>query len=135
MKAFSPEWCKELRDRMAKDTLYQKKAKGFDSTYQIVVKADPENGIPTSYSFGYSLPDLKQMWVGEQRESNYTMTAPYEVFYQICQGKLDPLVAIASKKARMKGSYLRLLSFSAATRRLIELMREIPTQFEGVYSD
>ena len=55
------------------------------------------------------------------------MTAPYEVFYNIFIGKSSAVKVIATCKARVKGNLAKLLKYTGAINRFVEVCRICPT--------
>jgi len=49
-------------------------------------------------------------------------------------GKIGANRAFITRKLNIKGNMPRLLKTAKATDRLVELLREIPTEFHGSYS-
>jgi len=76
---------------------------------------------------------MTDIWTGE-RQTSFVLTAKYGVFVDILTGKLNVNRAFISRKLRVKGSLPRLLKTSKATERLVEVLREIPTEIKGDYS-
>jgi putative sterol carrier protein len=70
----------------------KKKAKGFDSYYQLIAEPDPSKGVTEQRAAGLLLPQATETWEGIREDADYTMTAPYEVFYKIFTGKLGAIL-------------------------------------------
>ncbi len=68
------------------------------------------------------------------REAAYTLTALYEVFYKIVTGKLGAILGITTRKAKVKGNVAKMLKHTAGTNKLVEIMKTIPTSFEGGFA-
>ena len=133
MLAFSKEWIDALAEILKKDEIYQKKASGFDSSYQFVVQADPKKGIPADLACGLNLPQCDQTWIGIRKNTDYDMTAPIAVFHKIIRGKLGAVLAITTRKARIQGNLARLLKYNGAINRFNQILQEIKTEFPGDY--
>jgi len=47
---------------------------------------------------------------------------------------MGPIAAMTTRRLKIRGNILRLLSGSDSTLRMVELLRTIPTEFEGQYA-
>ena len=133
MLAFTKEWVESLAQILKNDAGYQEKARGFDSSFQFVVKADPAKGVPESRACGVTLPDCEEYWEGIREGTDYTMSGTYQVFYDILNGKMGATRAITTRKVRLKGNLAKLLKFNAAINRFVEVLGEVDTEYEGDY--
>jgi putative sterol carrier protein len=131
MRFLSKEWVDHLAEQLKQDEKYQKKAKGFNSYYQIVAEADPAKGVTEQRSAGLLLPQATETWEGIREDVDYTMTAPYEVFYKIFTGQLGAILAITSGKAKITGNYAKMMRYTAGANMFVQNMKKMPTVFEG----
>jgi len=134
MLAFSKEWIDALAERLRNDEEYQKAAEGFDAIFQFIVEAEPEKGVPGRKTVGIKLPECDETWEGIRDDANYTMSGPYSVYYEVIQGRLGATRAIAMRKLKVKGNLANLLKFKRATDRYVEVLGEVPSEFEGDYA-
>ena len=134
MYVFSKEWIDALAEALRSDENYQKKAEGFDSLYQFIATACPKKGVPESMACGLLLPQATETWKGIREDVDYTMTAPYEVYYKIITGKLNAILALTTRKARVQGNFAKMMKYTAATNKFVEIMKELSAQFEGDFS-
>jgi putative sterol carrier protein len=56
------------------------------------------------------------------------------VWVDILRGKMGPTKAIASRKLKTQGPFLQLLQGGSRIIRWVEILRTIPTEFEGSYA-
>jgi putative sterol carrier protein len=56
------------------------------------------------------------------------------VWVDILRGKMGPTKAIASRKLRTQGPFLQLLQGGNRIIRWVEILRTIPTEFDGSYA-
>jgi putative sterol carrier protein len=131
MYVFTKEWIDALAEALKNDETYQNKAKGFDSTYQFVVEPVPDKGITETKAYGLKLPQCDETWEGIRSDADYTMTASYEVFHKITKGKMGAVMAISTRKAKVKGNLAKLLKYTGAINRFVEVMQTMPIEFEG----
>ncbi len=131
MLFLSKEWAESLAQMLKTDEKYQRKGKGFDSTYQMIALPCPEKGVSATRACGFLLPTVTDVWEGIREDVDYTMTASYDVFHQIFKGKLGPMVAVTTGKAKIAGSLTKMMRYTAATNLFVNTMMKVDTQFEG----
>lgn len=131
MILFSKEWVEALAEKLKHNDLYQKKAEGFDSYFQIIAKPNPEKGVTETKACGLLLPQATESWIGIRQNIDYTMTASYEIFYKIVKGHLGPILAITTRKAIINGNFPKMMKYTAGTNLMIDIMKKVPVQFEG----
>jgi hypothetical protein len=76
---------------------------------------------------------MNQVWVG-QRPTLFTLSGPYSVWVDILRGKMGATKAITMRKLKTQGPFLQLLSGSKRIIRWVEILRTIPTEFEGNFA-
>ena len=134
MKFMTKEWVDVLAEQLKLDDKYQKKAKGFDSYYQIIATPSPEKGVTEQKACGLFLPTATETWEGIRDDADYTMTAPYEVYYKIFTGELGAMLAITSGKAKIKGNFPKMLKYTGGTNMFVGIMKKMETDFEGDFA-
>ncbi len=134
MLAFTKDWVDALADALKKDEVYQEKAKGFDSYYQFVVEPVPEQGVTEQRACGLKLPQCDETWEGVRPDSDFVMTASYDVFHKIMTGQIGATWAITTRKAKVKGNMAKLLRYTGAINRYVEVLGQVDTEFEGKYA-
>jgi putative sterol carrier protein len=136
MKFGSIEYLEEVRRRSNADEEYQRLAKDESDSYLMVIKAEPDKGVPETVTIGYAADHgiITEVWVGE-RETDFVLQAPYGVWVQILTGRLDPNKAMMMRKMKVRGNLLQLLKTADATIRWLQVLQTLPTEFEGDYAD
>jgi len=130
----SKEWLDAYSKALKKNKKYQREANGYDSLFQFICEPSPEKGITEVKACGLLLPQATETWMGVKEDVDYTMTASYETFYKIAIGKLGPILAITTRKARIAGNFPKMMKYTAGTNMAIEILKKIPTEFEGDFS-
>ncbi len=135
MKLASPEYMEEVKRRSNADPEYLELAKGHNASYTLVLEAEPEKGVAETIVVGFDNVDgkINEVWQG-QRPTDFTLSAPYGVWVDILRGKMGATKAIASRKLRTQGPFLQLLQGANRIIRWVEVLRTIPTEFEGEYA-
>jgi len=135
MKLASLEYMEEVKKRSNADAQYLELAKGNNESYTLVLEPEPEHGVVETAAIGFDNVDglMNQAWLG-QRPTHFTLSAPYGVWVDILRGKMGPTKAITMRKLRTQGPFLQLLQGGARIVRWVEILRTIPTEFEGTYA-
>lgn len=96
------------------------------------MQAEPAKGVNESLVIGFHISHgkIKDIWLGDKK-TDFILSAPYSVFVAILKGNLDVTRAFITRKLKTKGSLARLLKTSKATERFVNVLRTIPTEFEG----
>jgi hypothetical protein len=76
---------------------------------------------------------ILEVWEGE-RQTDFVLSGPYGVWVDILLGKLGASKAFVTRKLKVRGSSLRILQSSDSTMRWLDILRTIPTEFEGSYA-
>jgi hypothetical protein len=135
MKLASLEYMEEVKKRSNADVQYLELAKGNNESYTLVLEPEPEHGVVETAAIGFDNVDglMNQAWLG-QRPTHFTLSAPYGVWVDILRGKMGPTKAITMRKLKTQGPFLQLLQGGARIVRWVEILRTIPTEFEGTYA-
>ena len=135
MKLASLEYMEEVKRRSNADAQYLELAKGNNESYTLVLEPEPEHGVVETAAIGFDNVDglMNQAWLG-QRPTHFTLSAPYGVWVDILRGKMGPTKAITMRKLKTQGPFLQLLQGGTRIIRWVEILRTIPTEFEGSYA-
>jgi putative sterol carrier protein len=135
MKLASREYLKEVRKRSNADTDYLELAKGNNESYTLVLEPEPDKGVNEQAVVGFDNLDgkINEIWL-DQRPTQFTLSAPYGVWVDILRGKMGPTKAIASRKLKTQGPFVQLLQGANRIIKWVEILRTIPTEFEGEYA-
>jgi len=125
----------EVKRRTNADEEYRRLAKSDTDSYSMVLTAEPEKGVKETVTAGYNLVngEITETWLGE-RKTTFALSGPYGVWVDVLRGAISPNKALAMRKLKVSGNLLRLLKGADSTMRWVEVLRSIPTEFEGEYS-
>ena len=131
----SDEYLDRFKAKLNADSEYESLAGGVDDSYTLILQAEPDKGISDTMIVGFAIKEGKMtdIWKGE-RDTSFILSAPYRVWVDILLGKIGANRAFITRKLSIKGNMPRLLKTAKATDRLVNLLREIPTEFHGDYS-
>ncbi len=135
MKLATLEYLEEARQRSNSDPKYLQLAKGNNESYTLVLEPDPAQGVTQTTIVGFDNLDghMQQLWQG-QRPTLFTLSGAYGVWVDIVRGKMGATKAITMRKLKTQGPFLQLLKGSSRIIRWVEILRTIPTEFEGHYA-
>ncbi|MBU6997508.1 MAG: SCP2 sterol-binding domain-containing protein [Theionarchaea archaeon] len=119
---------------MNEDSQYEELAREVNDSYTLVMEAEPSKGVPNSMVLGFQISEGKMtdIWRGDRR-TDFVLSAKYGDFVDILTGTLNVTKAFVTRKLKIKGSLARMLKTSKATERFVEVLKTIPTEFEGDY--
>jgi len=135
MKVATLEYLEEAKKRSNADPQYLELAKGNNESYTLVLEPEPDRGISGQIVIGFDNVDgvMNEVWA-EQRPTLFTLTGPYGVWVDILRGKMGATKAITMRKLKTQGPFLQLLQGAGRIIRWVEILRTIPTEFEGEYA-
>lgn len=135
MKFGSLEYIEKMKKVLNGDPDHRRLAKGETDSYLLVLDPEPRKGVTARIIVGYSMEDglVTEVWTGE-RKTTFILSAPYGIWVDILRGKLGPTMAMTTRRLKVRGNLLRLLAGSDSTLRMVDLLRTLPTEFEGEYS-
>jgi len=128
-------YLKEVMKRSNADKKYLELAKGENASYTFMIQAEPEKDVEKDIVLGYTVEDgiTTDIWLGE-RKTEFTISGKYGVWVSILTGKTGVTKAFLTRKLKVRGNLMKILKMSKATERWLELLRMIPTEFHGEYT-
>jgi len=135
VKLATVEYLEEAKNRSNADPQYLELARGNNESYTLVLEAEPGQGITEPIVIGFDNVDgvMNEVWAG-QRPTQFTLSGPYGVWVDILRGKMGPTKAITMRRLKTQGPFLQLLQGGNRIIRWVEILRTIPTEFEGSYA-
>ena len=135
MKLATLAYLEAVKAKSNSDPQYLELAKGNNESYTLVLEPEPAQGVKEQIVIGFDNVDgkMNQVWVGK-RPTLFTLSGPYSVWVDILRGKMGATKAITMRKLKTQGPFLQLLQGANRIIRWVEILRTIPTEFEGNYS-
>jgi hypothetical protein len=135
MKLGSREYMDEVCRRSNADEKYRKLAKGQFETYTLVLEAEPAKRVKAPVIIGFDCRDGEfcETWQGS-RPTLFTLSAPYGTWVEILRGKLGATKAITMRRLKVQGPFLQLLKGGDRVLLWVDILRTVPTEFEGDYA-
>lgn len=135
MKFGSLDYLGKIKEVVNGDEEHRKLAKVDTNSYLLVVEPDLKNNVHERQIFGYQMENgsVTEVWLGE-RKTDFVLTSKYGVWVDLVTGKLGLTKAIAMRKLKARGNFIKLVTGSDSVIRFMKLLSFIPTEFEGNYS-
>jgi hypothetical protein len=135
MKLATLEYLEAVKVKSNSDPQYLELAKGNNESYTLVLEPEPAQDVHEQIIIGFDNVDgkMNQVWVG-QRPTLFTLSGAYGVWVDVLRGKMGATKAITMRKLKTQGPFLQLLQGANRITRWVELLRTIPTEFSGNYS-
>ncbi len=135
MELGNDKYLELFKKNLNQDEKYMNLAASVNDSYTLVLQAEPDKGVGENMVVGFEIKEgrMTDIWTGE-RETSFILSAPYRVWVDILLGKISANRAFITRKLKIKGNMPRLLKTAKATDRLVEILREMPTEFHGEYS-
>jgi len=135
LKLGSPEYMQEVVKRTNSDAKYLELSKDENEIYTLVLEAEPEKSVGEALTLCYRIENGKIAEVyPTEREATFRISAPYGTWVEILTGKLGANKALMTRKLKVKGNFMKLLKYSESVLRWVEILKTLPTEFEGQYA-
>ena len=135
MKLATLAYLEEAKQRSNVDAKYLELAKGNNESYTLVLEPDPAQGVIHTTIMGFDNLEgkMNNLWEGQQ-PTLFTLSGSYGVWVDILRGRMGATKAITMRKLKTQGPFLQLLQGANRIIRWVEILRTIPTEFEGAYA-
>lgn len=153
MEFGSQAYMQELMQRVNSDPIFHDlKKTGRNATYTLHFEREPENSIERDLLVGFEIIDGKicEVWTGEDRTTKFTdlvFAGKYGVWVDMLRERLSLKNALLERKLVLRGKTNEIygptvwmspgplfgVSLTAATERIVDMARTIPTEFHGKY--
>jgi putative sterol carrier protein len=129
----SDEWIKELSRQLNMSEAYEKSAKDWEGDFVFIV--EPEEGHDVAYLYlglyhGKS-PDAGLLASLDERESEFVLTAPFNAWRRVIEGKLDPIQGMMTRKLKVQGNMMKIMRYPKAAKEIVACCTLVPTDFGG----
>lgn len=149
----SQGYMQELMRRVNSDPIFPDLRKtGRNATYTLRLEREPENGVKEDFTIGFAVVGgrISEVWAGESRTTPLTdlvFSGRYGVWVDLLRDRLRLGDALLSRKLTLRGETSEIygptvwmspaplfgVGMTAATERIVQVARRIPTEFHGKY--
>jgi putative sterol carrier protein len=130
----SQEWLDEYKSKINASESYRKAAATWEGELAFVFEAEPARNWPETRAA------VLDLWHGECRHARlanereaaaapFCISGEYHRWKEVVRKELDPVAAIMQGKLRLRGNLSVLLRYVAASKELVNLASDVPTDF------
>ena len=127
------EWLDEFCLALNGDENYAQAAAAYEGSMVCVCTPDtPGQAQPLAFYFDPyhgRIRDWAVLSTPQARSADFTLTAPYATWQKICQGQLDLVKAVMTRKLKVQGRMTALLKHTRAAQALVKVMAGLDTEF------
>lgn len=125
-------WIKELSRQLNNSQSYERAAKDWEGDFLFVVEPD-ESFDDTVYLYlglyhGKS-PDAAVVESEGERETEFVIRAPFSIWRQVVEGKLDPIQGMMTKRLKLSGNMMKVMRYPKAAQEIVACCSEVPTDW------
>jgi putative sterol carrier protein len=130
----SPEWLEAYRDAINSSAEFAEAAKGWERDIAIIVEAEPLKNVPFDMAALFDIDhgrcrEVRIVTPDEAGRATFAITAPYSLWKQVVQGKLDPIRGMLQGKLKVKGDLPALAREVDAAKALVRTAASVTTAF------
>jgi len=130
----SDAWIKALAEKLNASASYERSAKSWEGDFLFIIEPD-ELYSETAYLFlglyhGKST-DAELLSDPDEKDSQYTISAPYGTWRKVIEGKLDPIQGLMTRRLKLAGNMMMIMRYPKAAQEIIACTKVIPTDFAG----
>lgn len=131
----TPEWLEAYKDAINASPEIAQAAKDWDDRdIAIVVLAEPERSVPIDLSALFEIDhgkcrEARIVSPEEADRATFTITAPYSLWKEVVQGKLDPIRGMLQGKLQVSGDLPTLAREVQAAKALVNLASGVTSKF------
>ncbi len=128
----SDEWIKELSRQLNASEAYEKSAKDWEGDFIFII--EPDEAYPqTAYLFlglyhGKST-DAAMLNSPTERAAEFTISAPFSIWRQVIEGKLDPIQGMMTRKMKVQGNMMKIMRYPKAAKEIVSCCALVPTEW------
>jgi putative sterol carrier protein len=129
----SDEWIKALSSHLNASESYAKAAANWEGDFLFVVQPDSAFQQTAYLYIDFQHGESSSaMQVGslEEKKAMYTLSAPYNIWRKVIEGKLDAVQGMFSGKLKVRGNIAQIQRNPKVTTEFIACATKIPTEFE-----
>lgn len=133
LRYLSPEWLAEGRRRAAASKELLAAIQGIDATIVNIVTGTP-GGKTVYVRYGFRGGDFEELTAGTdpsipETAADFKVTATYETFCELAQGKLSIALAFLQRRLKVEGNLPRAMRLVKPLDTMNRLLRQIPTEY------
>jgi putative sterol carrier protein len=129
----SPKWLEEARKQIEASKEFREAAKGLELSMVNVV-TDAPGGKTLYIRYAFADGEIQDLKLGSDPKitdagSDFKVTASYETFASLTQGKTSIAQAFLARKLKLEGSLPRAMKFVKPLDVMNRVLRKVPTVY------
>jgi putative sterol carrier protein len=134
---FTLEWALAWREQILANSAYQAAAHSWRWPLVLIMRADPELGLPTERSIYLDLyqgecREARMATADDIAQAPFMLSADPRTWKQVLERRLEPLAGVMRGRLQLvKGSFAALLPYVRAAMELVESATRIDTSYPG----
>ena len=130
----SNDWIQALSTILNQSDSYERSAKDWEGDFVFIVEPDARYA-ETAYLYlslyhGKS-PEAKMIQQLDDKQVEYTLSAPYGTWLKVLGGKLDPIQGMMTRQLKLKGNMMMIMRYPKAAAEIVACTKLIPTEYAG----
>ncbi len=130
----SPEWLDTFRDAINANAEVREAARDWEGDITLVVYAEPDKGVPFDSWAWFDLQrpegiEAKVVPPEEGERATFVISAPYSVWKDVLQGRLEPIKGMTQGKLRLSGDLIAIREHVRAVGALVSTATHLETEF------
>jgi len=126
----SDAWIKDLMVALNQSESYARSAKDWEGDFVFVVEPDAAYDQEAQLFLGlYHGECTSAEMIGEANGHNpeFIIKAPFTVWRQVVEGKLDPIQGMMTRKLKLAGNMMKIMRYPKAAKEIIACCALVPT--------
>ena len=128
----SDEWAKALMAALKTSPGYQDAAKKWEGDLTFIIEAEGGLSEPRYIYLDLWHGDCRDAFAMsslDEKDSEFKLNAPYGIWKDVIQGRLDPIKGITRGKLKVKGPMLKIVKSPKAALELVKSAGQLDTEF------
>lgn len=128
----SEAWIEEMSRKLNASESYYQSAKDWEGDFTFVVESDDVYDTTTYLYLGLhhgKSPDASEIQDLEEKNTEYTIRAPYSIWRKVIEGKIDPIQGLMTKRLKLQGNMMMVMRYPKAAKEIMACAKQIPTEF------
>ena len=128
----SDEWIKELSEQLNGSESYERSAKDWEGDFIFIVEPDDAYDETVHLFLGLfhgKSPGAEMLGSADEKEAEFIIRAPFNIWRQVIEGKLDPIQGMMTRKLKLQGNMMKVMRYPKAAKEIVSCCALVPTDW------
>jgi putative sterol carrier protein len=128
----SDEWINKLSELLNASESYARSAKDWEGDFIFSVESDDAYDQTAYFHlelFHGKSPGAAMVEEENLPETEFIITAPYNTWRRVIDGKLDPIQGMMTGQLKLKGDLMKIMRYPKAAQELVSCCADVPTEW------